>query len=130
MFISHAADDSAVAAALTRDLRKAGFEVWPDADSLAPGDNWALALGQALERAEAMVVLLSPDSVSSEWFKRELEYVLTSRRFRGRLVPVMIRKTADVPWILRKLSFIDATTDRGGLGRRVVEALKRGDAAA
>lgn len=124
VFISHAAADKAFAAQLADQLRKAKFEPWLDANDLRPGENIGLAVGRALDRADAMIVLLSPEAVRSHWVMREIDYGLTERRFAGgRLVPVMVRPTKDVPWILRELNFIDATRDSGA-GKRVVDALK------
>ncbi len=123
VFISHAHADKAFAAQLADQLRKAKFEPWLDAD-LSPGENIGLAVGRALDRADAMIVLLSPEAVKSNWVMREIDYGLTERRFAGgRLVPVMVRHTKDVPWILRELNLIDATRDSGA-GKRVVDALK------
>lgn len=123
VFISHAHADQAFAAELADQLRKAKFKPF-DAGELHAGDNVALATGRALDSAEAIIVVISPDAVKSPWVQKEIEYALTEPRFAGgRLVPVMVRPTKDMPWILRKLDLIDATQDSGG-SRQVVDALK------
>lgn len=123
VFISHAHADQAFAAQLADLLRKAKFEPF-DAEDLPAGENVALAIGRALDRADAIIFVLSPEAVKSPWVQKEIEYALTEPRFAGgRLVPVMVRPTKDVPWILRKLQFIDGTRN-GGASRQVVDALK------
>ncbi len=130
VFISHAVGDGAFARELTEKLRAAKFEPWLAELELTPGQNVALEVGRALDRAEAIVVLLSPEAVKSPWVMSEIEYALTERRFKGRLIPVLARPTREIPWVLRKMSLIDAGSDVHTGSRRVVDALKRVDAAA
>src|SRR6266446_4006827 len=66
VFLSYSAEDRKVARALASRLAEAGFETWDPAAALFPGDNWALRIGQALQESDAMVVLVSPDSMKSE----------------------------------------------------------------
>lgn len=125
VFLSHAREDATVADVLRAGLAKAGFEVWPDAQQLMPGDNWALELGKTLQKAEAMVVLLSPAALTSPYVQREIEYALGDQRFKGRLVPVVVRSVKEIPWILEKLDVLRIESDPERESRRVVEALRR-----
>ena len=61
------------------ELGKGGFEVWAPAVNLTLGDNWAHAQGKALEKADAMVVLLSPVRVAPDHVQREIDYARASR---------------------------------------------------
>ena len=100
------------------------IEVWDPADELEPGANWRLKSGKALENADAMIVLLSPDSVKSEFVQSEIDYALASPHFRGRVIPLLVKPTKDVPWILRKQPFIEAGLERDATVVRVAAALK------
>jgi len=102
VFISYARKDEAYAAKLRDGLVGAGLHVWEQRD-VSPGDNWARATGKALDEADAVVVLLSPDSMASDWVRREIEFTISSPRFKDRLIPVLLRPTPEVPWILREL---------------------------
>jgi hypothetical protein len=102
VFISYARKDETYAAKLRDALVRAGLHVWEQRD-VSPGDNWARATGKALDEADAVVVLLSPDSMASDWVRREIEFTISSPRFKGRLIPVLVRPTPEVPWILREL---------------------------
>lgn len=123
VFISYAGRDREVAGELAAQMLDCGFKVWYADNELSPGDNWSLRIGKALEAADAMVVLISPTSMASDSVRKELDYALTSAKFKKRLVPVQIKRTSDVPWILRKSRFIDATKGTVNLGRRVAKAL-------
>jgi len=105
VFVSYSHEDHKIAEALTAQLRAVDVQVWADRD-VSPGENWALAIGKALEQSDAMIVLVSPQSMASLWVQRELEYALTSPRFEGRLIVVEIKPTTHLPWILRKLKSI------------------------
>jgi hypothetical protein len=130
VFLSYAQRDDKLAQALRTELEKGGFEVWDAAARLAPGDNWALEQGKALEDAKAMVVLLSPAALASDHVQREIDYALGEPRFKGRLIPVVVRPVKEIPWILETLQVlrIDADPERGS--RRVLDALKRIQSAA
>ena len=94
-----------------------------------PGDNWGKKVGDALETSDAMVVLLSPDAARSSWVRREIEYALQSRSYEQRLIPVMVRHTEDVPWILRKLRWVDMEDDDERGLEEIVAALQEAEAA-
>jgi len=125
VFLSYATRDGKFGQALRIELEKGGFEVWDPAAQLTPGDNWALEVGKALKDAEAMVVLLSPAALVSDHVKREIDFALSEPRFKGRLIPVVIRPVKEIPWILETLHVIRIDTDPERGSRRVLEALKR-----
>lgn len=102
VFISHAEKDRTYATSLGSALAGAGLRV-SESRNVQPGDNWALKIGQALAKADAVVILISPDSVASDWVQREIEFAISSPRFKGRLIPLLVRPTPEVPWILQEL---------------------------
>lgn len=118
VFISHAHSDEQLAHRVAAILQEAGLEVWDAMREILPGDNWAQEVSNALQESEAMVVLLTPDAVRSEWMRREMrwniEYALGEVRFRSRLIAVVagdpdILNTESVPWILRHQKIVDLT---------------------
>jgi hypothetical protein len=125
VFISYSEADEKWVRLLRSRLSEEGFEVWNSASDIAPGDNWLLKSGRALQAADAMIVLLSPDSAKSDWVRSEIEYALSSPQFRGRVIPLLIKPTEDVPWILHKLHFIRATKDVDETISRVVAILQK-----
>ena len=118
VFISHAHSDEHLAQKVAAILQEAGLEVWDAMSEILPGDNWAQEVSNALQESEAMVILLTPDAVRSEWVRREMrwniEYALGEVRFRSRLIPVVagdpdILNAEGVPWILRHQKMVDLT---------------------
>ncbi|MGB8167490.1 MAG: toll/interleukin-1 receptor domain-containing protein [Chthoniobacteraceae bacterium] len=130
VFISYSGSDEKWANLLRQRLPQEGIDVWNPGLEIAPGENWGLKYGKGLEASDAMIVLLSPDSAKSDWVRHEIEYALSAPRFRDRLIPVLVRPTADIPWILAKQKIIRAGKDIDETVRAVASALKDTKAAA
>lgn len=130
VFISYSGADEKWADRLRTALARQDIDVWNPASQIAPGENWGLKYGKALQNADAVVVLLSPDSVKSDWVRHEIEYALSSPQFRDRLIPVVVRPTEDIPWILRRQQVIRASKDTDETARRIASALRKSPAAA
>lgn len=117
VFITHAAKDAVLARRLKDRLQEAGLTSWLEEDEIGPGDNWAKQIGEALESADAMIVLLSPGAAASDNVKRDVQYAIATPRFKDRLLTVFVgRRAADdrnIPWILFDLPCfqVDRDTD-------------------
>ena len=125
VFISHAMADKDLANKIATELKSQGFSVAHPGEDMALGDNIALKMGKALEQANAVVVLLSPESTQSKWVQHEIGYALTNPRFQGRLVPVMVRKTERIPWILHDLNILKLPPDASDLTKKIVERIRQ-----
>lgn len=123
VYLSYAQSDRRLAATLAKDLNAAGFTVWSDQEVL-PGDNWARKVAEALEESEAMVVIVSPAAAKSERVHREVEFALGSPRYADRLIPVVVKPTRDMPWILDELEPVSVKKAKGEVSRHVIEALE------
>jgi hypothetical protein len=127
IFFSYAALDRDFAKDIASQLSEEGYDVsYPDQD-LSAGDNWSLKIGEALRDSKAMVVLLTPESVESEWVRREIEYALGSKNYKGRLITVLVRPTENIPWILRKFPMIRAGRNSVETSKRIAEALRHAE---
>jgi hypothetical protein len=126
VFISYAASDRDVARELAEHLELEGHSVWYPDGSLYPGDNWALEVGKALGRSEAMVVLLSPQAMKSDWVRRDIEFAFSTVKYRGRLIPVMVKPTTDLPWILKKLPLVRLSKGIVHAAREVADYVEHG----
>jgi hypothetical protein len=124
VFLSYARPERELAKELASHLNQAGYHVWNTEEEILPGDNFAEKIAQALEDSDAMVVLLSPEAVESTWVRAEIDYALGSLNYAGRLVPVVVRPTPDIPWILRTMNALHAGKDRAALGRRIIRQLE------
>lgn len=130
VFLSYSEADRAFARKLSSRLSEQGLDVYDPNDDLFPGDNWPLKIGKALQESKAMVVLLSPDSMKSEWVRSEIEYALGDHNYKGRLFPVLVRPTHKIPWILRDIQEslrefeVVSVTDPAKVGDAIATALK------
>ena len=129
VFISYASEDKELAKKLSRSLESVGLGVWLDESHIMPGDNWAEKISQALKESQAMVVLVSPAAVNSEWVRREIEFALGAKEYSGRLLPVFVGPRERIPqdrlpWILRRLEGIELTDQAEEKGlQQIVQAL-------
>jgi hypothetical protein len=109
VFISYASSDEPLARKVGDALRASGLEVW-DGSLVMPGENWAARVGEALQEAEAMVVLLTPEALRSKQVSYEIAYALGKQEYSGRLIPVLASpdqlNQEEIPWILKKLPMI------------------------
>jgi hypothetical protein len=121
VFISYAASDLGWARQLREHLADLGIETWLDAAELLPGDNWASAVGKALETSDALLVLVSPKSAASERVRREVQYALGWERFEDRVIPVILEATDQMPWILGTFQAVSGSP--AAAARKVAEML-------
>ena len=125
VFISHVSKDRALAKYLADELNQGGFEVWRAEEQILPGENWALKIGHALEESDAMVVLVSPDSVASPSVRNEINYALGASNYAGRVIPVVVRPTKEMPWFLRTLKPLRLGKDRVKVSKSIIDGLQR-----
>lgn len=117
VFLSHSSnyeDNRDLIQKITDELTRAGMEVWDDTREIYLSDNWAQKTSQALEESEAMVVLLTPDSVDSKWINWNIGFALGNISYDHRLVPVLVgdpdrfsQENLPFPWIYQHLKVIN-----------------------
>jgi len=66
LFISHSTDDDAIVRALQQALGEFEQDVWIDSRELRGGDALWPKVQQAIEAAEAYVVVVSPSGLQSK----------------------------------------------------------------
>ena len=103
IFISYSQADSSFVDRLEADLDKQGFETWIDRHGLVGGQRWRRELQDAVERAQVMLLVLSPDAVASKNVQIEYNYALDL----GKLVVPVYYRQCDVPMELRAIQWID-----------------------
>jgi hypothetical protein len=106
-FFCYSRNDSHFALRLAKDLRKAGVKVWMDQLDIKPGSHWDASIETGLNTANCLIIVLTPDSVSSNNVMDEVSYALESGK---RVIPVLL-KECNTPFRLRRLQRIDFTKD-------------------
>jgi hypothetical protein len=65
VFISHSSDDVKVARAICAAIELRGVPCWIAGRDVGPGDNYGDAIVDAIERAQAMVLVFSSSANNS-----------------------------------------------------------------
>ena len=103
IFISYRSQppDSDLAGEFHRVLQGAGHEVFMAAESIRLGDNWSARIDQALERCDYFVLLLSPQSATSEMVTEEVrrarELRDTRKLDKPKLLPIRVNFPFESP---------------------------------
>jgi hypothetical protein len=86
IFISYSRKDSEFVDRLSQALELYGFPTWEDVKAIAGGDVWKAAISKAVRECDAFLIVLSPQSASSENVSKELAVATKHAR---RILPVM-----------------------------------------
>jgi len=90
LFISYKRDDKVAVTKISDRLRREFYyEIWIDALSIPGGEDWRLEIRKGIDRADVMLLMLTPDSCASGQVKEEVDYAKTVGR---KIVPLMIKK--------------------------------------
>lgn len=103
VFISYSRSDELFAQRISTSLSDAGVEVWIDVKDIPLGMKWSTAIQQGLDSCEIMLVIISPDSMSSKNVEDEWQYFLDHQK---RVVPVLWKPTK-IQFQLNRLQYID-----------------------
>ncbi len=114
IFVSYARVDKPLCKQIVRTMDV--HQVWYD-ERLHAGQKWWDQISKRLEWCEGFVYLLSPNSVQSEYCRRELEI---ARSLGKHIFPVVIQARTVLPEILRPYQYIDLSE---GLTNDSVKAL-------
>lgn len=101
IFISHSSADKAWVTALAKNLQRRGYEVWLDIWHLTPGRSFIRGLQDALEKAHAGILVVTPEARASGWVQDEYE-VMLRRKNTGSdfvIIPVVLGNGEDFPFL-------------------------------
>jgi Tol biopolymer transport system component len=122
VFISYSRKDLPFVEQLAADLKNAGFDVWYDVSGISGGSRWRVEIENAIRNSQFAVVILSPDSTTSEWVEREFLFASNLKR---KIIPLYYRE-CELPLNYLNLNYIDV---QGSNYRRnfpeILEALNK-----
>jgi len=103
IFISYSRKDIDFVRKLAGDLEKAAYDVWWDITDLQGGDDWVKTLPAAIAESQLFIIVLTPNSIKSEWVQKEYTQALNLHK---KIVPIMT-EFCEVPFALNTINFID-----------------------
>jgi hypothetical protein len=107
IFISYSRRDwDSFVSGLVDQVGKAGFQVWIDQNLLVGGDDWMDKIGEALEKCKMLLLVMSPDALSSRYVKMEYRYFFNMDKL---ILPVLYRPLEKIPPELMLTQYIDFT---------------------
>ena len=113
VFVSHSHDDKQIVRRIVQDLQRHGVEVWLDEDLILPGEQWTHKITEAFENSDAILVIMSRNTVKSQWQTSEIAFAVATQRTdpSKRIIPVLVDKQADVPFFLKDLVYCDLSSE-------------------
>jgi len=124
VFISYSRKDMVFADRLEADLKARGIECLIDRSEIYAFEDWWQRIQELISKADTVVFVLSPDSVSSEIALKEVAFAASLNK---RFAPVVCRRTDDkaIPEALARLNFVffDNTAQFDQSVDRLAEAL-------
>ena len=95
VFISYSRYDMEFVRSLVSDLKQRDVKVWFDQFEIQPGDPIFRKSQEGLRNSRYVLILFSPSSVSSSWFRREILEIQSAvsadpSSSRDRLIPVIL----------------------------------------
>ncbi|TAK14707.1 MAG: toll/interleukin-1 receptor domain-containing protein [Anaerolineae bacterium] len=96
VFISYSRKDLEFVKRLAADLEARGLAVWLDKGDIHPGADWRKALVDAVTDCAAFLLVLSPDSVKSQYVQQELAMAEAHKKA---IIPLFYRQTKVPPTV-------------------------------
>lgn len=111
IFLSHSSRDKFFVRELAERLRLADIKVWLDEAEINIGDSLTEKIGSAIDETDFVGVVLSNNSVNSEWVQRELQMAMQRELAAKRVIvlPLLI-EAVEMPPFLRDRLYADFTT--------------------
>jgi len=109
VFLSHSSKDRGFVMRLARMLKRHKVRYWYSAAHILGAKQWHDEIGRALRRCEWFLIVLTPDSVRSQWVKRELLFALNDIRYNERIVPLLLKPCnySRLSWTLPEFQLVD-----------------------
>ena len=109
IFLSHNRSDRAWTRDLAKGLRSRGLVIFLDEDSVRLGDDVPTAIEHALVRSRHILLVLSPEALSSKWVALEISMSLyrDPDAAERSVIPIII-KECKVPLMLSRINYLDA----------------------
>jgi Tol biopolymer transport system component len=103
IFISYSRKDEDFARRLATSLAGWGADIWIDVEDIPVGLKWSRAIQEGLDLSDVLIVVMSPDSMTSSNVEDEWQYFLDQRK---PVIPVLLHP-AKVHFQLSRIQYVD-----------------------
>jgi cellulose biosynthesis protein BcsQ len=124
VFISYARQDADfVRRQIEPVLRSMRLTMWVDIENLDASVMWSERISAALEASDWYVLLMSPDSETSDAVRKEVDWILSRRP--NRLIPILVSpcNLTNIHPGLPAIHHIDCVDEEAAMRRRLLRAL-------
>lgn len=90
IFISYSRKDLVIVEKIIAALNKNNLDIWIDRKDIPKGEELTREIYLGIERADAFLFIVSPDSIQSDWCNKEIDYAIKNGK---RILPVVVRNT-------------------------------------
>ena len=114
IFISHSKLDIKFVKKLIRDFKKFEIPFWYDEDNIMVGDSIIEAIESGIKSCEYLGIIISRNSLSSGWVKKELKAGIIENIEKGgiKILPILIDDVwSDVPFFIKDIKYADFIND-------------------
>src|SRR5262245_29013023 len=112
IFICHSSIDKTFVEKLAEDLLDNGIDVWFDKWEIKVGDSLILKINSGILESSRMGVVLSPNSIKSQWVQKELSAGLIKEIQKKQVVVLpILMEPCTLPPLLSDKKYADFTND-------------------
>jgi hypothetical protein len=114
IFLCHSSKDKPFVKSLASKLAAEEIKVWVDEAEIKKGDSLSEKIGSAIDEMSCFAVILSNNSIGSQWVNRELQVVIEKELVEKRVIilPLLLNEV-DLPPFLRNKKYANfADVDR------------------
>lgn len=112
LFLSHTSIDKPFVEKLAKDLKRIGVNVWFDKWEIRVGDSITWKIEEGIRENDFLCIVLSPESLNSEWVKSELGSAWSKQMKTKRIIvlPILYRD-CNIPSFLVDRKYADFRED-------------------
>src|SRR5919112_5585033 len=107
IFISYSTKDLILSKNLYTALQDRAISAWIDRMEIRPGDSLIKKIKEGIGSADALLVLITKNSVRSKWVQKEVRIASSLQRKEGapRIIPLVVAP-CKIPSSLKKIKYL------------------------
>jgi hypothetical protein len=123
IFISYSRKDIDLVQRIVVELANNNIDTWIDWKSIPKGEDWLQEIYHGIEKADAFLFLISPDSIQSQMCRKELAHAVENSK---RIVPLVCRdiNPSEAPTELLGYNWLFARPDKEDLQKSIIELVR------